>query len=336
MNINFWHHTGFNSVELVGATHDPSSRILWVPYTELQRALKVFRREDLDKIIVDYAWESGLGSGIYNTLAEKIENSLGIPAHRQLWILNISHEQLVKSRAPMHLFNYFAVSATKLADRTPSSTLLKDRPQQLLCMTGKVSSKPIRLELLWELYNSPLWEYTILSTLETSYNPRIEHKYGKKFAKQMMKAKSLNLEPKKHDTFGGTSMGYPAPAEYDTTRASLVLETHTTQNHGVKNFATEKIYRPIVMGHPFVVQGVPGQIENLEKLGFDMFRNVIQHAYDCEKETSPKLVMQEMHTLFINAGKTQDSVNHNRNHLFDLARQETQSLRERLERFINF
>jgi hypothetical protein len=45
-------------------------------------------------------------------------------------------------------------------------------------------------------------------------------------------------------------------------------------------YLTEKIYKPIRAGQLFLVQGPPGSIGFLRKLGFDVFDDIIDHSYD--------------------------------------------------------
>ena len=66
---------------------------------------------------------------------------------------------------------------------------------------------------------------------------------------------------------------------YNQTHYSLVTETNTF-NHF--NFYTEKIVKPILAGRLFIVVAGAGYLENLQRLGFKTFSNVIDESYDQE------------------------------------------------------
>jgi hypothetical protein len=57
----------------------------------------------------------------------------------------------------------------------------------------------------------------------------------------------------------------------------IVCETYFTGN---TFYPTEKIWRPIVMKTPFIVQGPAGYIKNLKKIGFQTFNQWWDEGYD--------------------------------------------------------
>lgn len=62
---------------------------------------------------------------------------------------------------------------------------------------------------------------------------------------------------------------------YTSTFCSLVTETLYDTI-----FLTEKIYKPILMGHPFILLGAPGTLQYLRNLGFKTFSNWWDESYD--------------------------------------------------------
>lgn len=58
---------------------------------------------------------------------------------------------------------------------------------------------------------------------------------------------------------------------------SIVTETHFYESE--LSF-TEKIYRPISLGHPFIVVGRPGYLKKLRDFGFKTFDGLIDEKYD--------------------------------------------------------
>jgi len=64
---------------------------------------------------------------------------------------------------------------------------------------------------------------------------------------------------------------------YSTTYFSLVSET---QVHKDTTFITEKTYKPILMGHPFMIFGSPNTLEYLRKNGYETFPEIFDESYD--------------------------------------------------------
>jgi hypothetical protein len=71
---------------------------------------------------------------------------------------------------------------------------------------------------------------------------------------------------------------YLEPAPYIDTYFSLVTETICAES--AYSFRTEKMAKPLAMGHPFIVASTPGFLANLHKLGFKTFGHVIDETYD--------------------------------------------------------
>ena len=82
----------------------------------------------------------------------------------------------------------------------------------------------------------------------------------------------------KHDLFNNTwGEIYLKPEPYRDTYFSLVTETVFEQPWP---FRTEKIAKPIAIGHPFIVATSPGYYRDLHRLGFKTFGHVIDESFD--------------------------------------------------------
>jgi len=64
---------------------------------------------------------------------------------------------------------------------------------------------------------------------------------------------------------------------YTDTWFSLVTETIFDYPH---TFRTEKIWKPVLMAHPFVIAANPGYLRDLRDTGFQTFHTVIDESYD--------------------------------------------------------
>jgi hypothetical protein len=71
---------------------------------------------------------------------------------------------------------------------------------------------------------------------------------------------------------------YLEPRPYIDTYFSVVTETVCAES--TVSFRTEKIAKPLAMGHPFVVASTPGFYRDLQALGFRTFGHVIDESFD--------------------------------------------------------
>lgn len=71
--------------------------------------------------------------------------------------------------------------------------------------------------------------------------------------------------------------GYLKPEMYVDTYFSLVTETVFDYTH---SFRTEKIWKPIAMGHPWIVVANAGYYRDIQNLGFKTFGHVIDESFD--------------------------------------------------------
>ena len=92
------------------------------------------------------------------------------------------------------------------------------------------------------------------------------------------------------DKFHGTDWLSSAPL-YNDVDFEIVNETHH-QNIGDNVFLTEKTFRAIYMGVPFMICGNPGSLELLRMLGYKTFPSVFDEHYD--KIMSPVLAINHV------------------------------------------
>jgi hypothetical protein len=102
------------------------------------------------------------------------------------------------------------------------------------------------------------------------------------------------------------------PSHYYQTELSIVSET--TQN---EFFPTEKIYKSLMLGHPFVIYSGQHSLRKLHNLGFQTFSNVLDESYDnaeFPQERADRLVETLVKANSINniVDATQAAGQHNR------------------------
>jgi hypothetical protein len=89
----------------------------------------------------------------------------------------------------------------------------------------------------------------------------------------------------------------------------LVIETHFDADGTNGAFLTEKVFKPIKHGQPFVVAGTPQTLSTLRDLGYKVFDRQINNSYDLEnnntdrwvklKQAIQELTSKNMHTWFL-------------------------------------
>jgi hypothetical protein len=72
------------------------------------------------------------------------------------------------------------------------------------------------------------------------------------------------------------------PEHYTQSYCHVVIETHFDADQSGGAFLTEKTFKPIKHGQPFVIVGAPGSLQALRDLGYRTFDHVIDNSYDLE------------------------------------------------------
>jgi len=126
--------------------------------------------------------------------------------------------------------------------------------------------------------------------------------------------------------------GHENKEPYSKTYFSIVTETPFPERN---YFSSEKIFRPMIQYHPFIVYGSPFTLKSLRELGFKTFSPFIDESYD--ETISPFRRMQkitkeikrlcsmsdtEMHEWFLSM---KDILVHNRNLMYEYGKKYEES-----------
>ena len=127
------------------------------------------------------------------------------------------------------------------------------------------------------------------------------------------------------------------PLHYSNSYCNIVLETHYDADQSGGTFLTEKTFKPIKHGQPFVIVGAPGSLAALRKLGYRTFDHAINNSYDLIQDntqrwqqtlrTIQQIQQQDMHTWF---KKCYDDIKHNQQLFLSSKYARLNSLLERL------
>jgi hypothetical protein len=75
-------------------------------------------------------------------------------------------------------------------------------------------------------------------------------------------------------------------SHYTQSYCHIVIETHFDADQSGGAFLTEKTFKPIKHGQPFVIVGAPGSLQALRDLGYRTFDHAIDNSYDLELDNT--------------------------------------------------
>ena len=230
-------------------------------------------------VIVDYSWECSTNP-VWNTEKQKAS---GFHTRDVLWLLHRSHPRSKWTRKNTVIFwEFFAADTQRRADRgdfllPPIGSCRTVNP---LVLTAQLKDKPWRADLLRRLYHKGVLHTATVTTLGPGYTDR-----DPAFNRYLHSCTQEPVDRVEYwqDQGQGFARGWPAdPSVYLGHRYSIVLETYACggsflgSSH-VPDFVTEKTYRTILMGHPFLLQAEPGVFKYLRGLGFDLYHKPLDN-----------------------------------------------------------
>ena len=144
----------------------------------------------------------------------------------------------------------------------------------------------------------------------------------------------------KYDLFNGDwGEIYLKSAPYQDTYFSLITETVFEYPY---SFRTEKIAKPLMIGHPFIVASNQGFYRDLRDLGFRTFNNLIDESFDAIDDNDQRLerIALEVEWLCEQdlakfADEAYNVCKYNQQHLAEIAPKIRREFPQRFEKFIN-
>jgi hypothetical protein len=159
-----------------------------------------------------------------------------------------------------------------------------DRPYKFLFLNGR--ARPHRRELLQQLES--VLPQAIWSNLDSTHgNPikLLEPRYEFDFYQNNTGLSQQGFV--KYQLFNNNwGEIYLNSAPYLDTYFSLVTETVFDYPY---SFRTEKIWKPVAIGHPFIVASNCGYYRDLHQLGFQTFGHVIDESFDLIENNRDRL-----------------------------------------------
>lgn len=121
---------------------------------------------------------------------------------------------------------------------------------------------------------------------------------------------------------------FPSIEYYNQTNFEIVGETFGEIGNDAF-FPTEKIVKPIIMKHPFVVAGSKHYLKHLREMGFKTFDSIISEEYDLIDDCNERMkrVVETVNSICTKGSErfyeqTRDICEHNYNHLSNLQGQQ--------------
>ena len=128
-----------------------------------------------------------------------------------------------------------------------------------------------------KLYNKLLQENVLENSIYTFVNMGPSRRLPKKY-------ELPGIEPEHYPRWGKDQDIYELP--YIDTVCSIVSETN---DNDYEVFMTEKIWKPIMAQHVFVVHGNHLYLQRLREMGFKTFGNYFDESYDLEADPNKRI-----------------------------------------------
>jgi len=160
----------------------------------------------------------------------------------------------------------------------------KTKPYHFLFLNGR--ARPHR-QYLWNKFRSlDLLKNSLHTMLEGNEIVQLPSYYEvEQYQNRQVSVESTRLI--KHDIFGNTWGEIYARAEpYIDTYFSVVTETVVDYPY---SFRTEKIAKPLLLGHPWIAVANQGFYRDLKNLGFQTFSHVINESFDQISNTQDRI-----------------------------------------------
>jgi hypothetical protein len=233
----------------------------------------------------------------------------------------------------------------KILDYTENLQAIQDyqthysinRPYKFLFLNGRARSH--RSQLLEKL--APLLDSAIWSNLDNTHSTAIkllDPEYEFNFYQKNITSTYSGFAKYKlfNNEWGEIYLNHKP---YSHTYFSLVTETVFDYPY---SFRTEKIWKPVAIGHPFIVAGNAGYYRDLHQLGFQTFGHVIDESFDKINNNQDRLnrisqvvtdLCQQDLASFLN--ECYNVCKYNQQHLKEIRIKVRKEFPQRFEQYIN-
>lgn len=222
----------------------------------------------------------------------------------------------------------------KACERSDEIFSTGSKPYKFLCLNGR--NRPHRHAILTALAERRLLQQALWTNLDSASGPiqLLPVCYELDQYKNSVDGQGFVKNQLFNNEWGEI---YIKPELYIDTYFSVVTETVFDYPY---SFFTEKIAKPLAMGHPFVAVANTGFYRDLKNLGFRTFDSVIDESFDCIDSSTERLnrivdVIADLCAQDLDGflTVTKDICKYNQQHLAEFA---TAHMAELPQRFFNF
>jgi hypothetical protein len=157
------------------------------------------------------------------------------------------------------------------------------KPYQFLCLNGR--ARPHRADLIRKLAAGSLLNNSLWTNLDSGNGP--VQTLHPAYEVPRYRNNSTTDHYVKFELFNNEwGEIYLEPAPYIDTYFSLVTETVFDIPY---SFRTEKIWKPIVMGHPWITVANAGFYRDMRNLGFQTYSHVLDESFDTIENNADRM-----------------------------------------------
>jgi hypothetical protein len=217
-------------------------------------------KQRLDQLVIKHTLPSNCYTFISaNTQAQSLENFIYFPDHEFFFKHVNRHQSAPTDKKEMH-YNFTVLN------RLPKwwrASILADLLQQGLLNNSLVSFNTGNIDVDDDEDNNPI---------EVDCIPGWRNNTRDMCHSRLICDHMNSIEQNNHHVVNVDL--------YSHSRCSIVLETHFDVDQSGGAFLTEKTFKPIKYGQPFVIAGGPGSLQALRDMGYRVFDDVIDNQYD--------------------------------------------------------
>lgn len=237
-------------------------------------------RNGKSKILMLFIYEgySGTHNNFDFEIIEEWRIKSNLPVNSIYYVCgNLLSENIVKEKnlgykaRGVHYFEPWNSYNGDLVDFIPHET-------KYLYLSYNRTYRPQRLILLWHLHQVGLLDKGLIS-FNNIKRDSIPSEVNPEFIEYLSKMLPIKINPN-YDLYYNLAVNI-TKEDYESTFISLVSESLVDDG---TLFFSEKIWKPIMVGHPFVLYGNKGSLEYLKKLGYRTYDKWIDESYDNEND----------------------------------------------------
>ena len=252
-------------------------------------------RDGISKIVLYLPYEgySGIENNYDFEIIEEWRLKENLPVN-SIYFLNgnLLSESIVKNRG----FGYkaYGISQFETWNIYKSDEIIDFKPttDKFLFLSYNRNPRVYRVYLLWHLYQNGLFDKGLISFYKLDDT---KHYHGSNIDQNFLQYLRDNTPIKiddKYDLYYNLACNISLD-DYKETFISIITESLTEEN---TLFFSEKIWKPIMIGHPFMLLGNPGSLKYLKELGYKTFDKWLNEDYDNEPNMIKRsqMIVEEM------------------------------------------